>query len=172
MNHVQLSRAQIEFFVDKVVKDYPQELQKYRSPAKREFVLLFLEGVATGLCKNRADPDLLNTVLREKLDKSILVSNKDNKTRKDGRRRQEAKAGIGVEEEEHRSGQEEEEEKKELGRDGPLQWAAAAKLAVLSARLCAAIWASAGAYDAFLLLQWESGAALLLEGCVAAGFSA
>ncbi|RAL47465.1 hypothetical protein DM860_011203 [Cuscuta australis] len=57
MNHVQLSRAQIELLVDKV---------------------------ATGLCKNRADPDLLNTVLREKLDKSILVSNKDNNTRKDG----------------------------------------------------------------------------------------
>ncbi|VFQ94562.1 unnamed protein product [Cuscuta campestris] len=85
LRRVQLSRAQIEFLVDKVVKDYPHELQKYRSPAKSEFVLLFLEGVATGLCKNRADPDLLNTVLREKLDKSILVSNKDNNTRKDGK---------------------------------------------------------------------------------------
>ncbi|RAL45101.1 hypothetical protein DM860_015507 [Cuscuta australis] len=39
---------------------------------------------ATGLCKNRAEPNLLNTVLREKLDKSILGPNKDNNTRKDG----------------------------------------------------------------------------------------
>ncbi|RAL51838.1 hypothetical protein DM860_010556 [Cuscuta australis] len=85
MNPVQLSRAQIELLVDKLLKDYPHELHKYRSLAKREFVLLFLEGVATGLCKNRAEPNLLNTVLREKLKKSIFMSNKDNSTRKDGK---------------------------------------------------------------------------------------
>ncbi|RAL50382.1 hypothetical protein DM860_017663 [Cuscuta australis] len=58
MNRVQLSQAQLELLVDKL---------------------------ATGLCKYKAEPNLLNTVLREKLEKSILMLNKDNNTRKDGK---------------------------------------------------------------------------------------
>ncbi|VFQ85745.1 unnamed protein product [Cuscuta campestris] len=79
---VQLSRAQVEFLVDTMLKKNPLEVQKYRSPTKRELIVGFFQGLAIGLCKNKAIPDLIDTVLREKLEKAIHIPSKDTCTKK------------------------------------------------------------------------------------------
>lgn len=71
-----LSRAQVDILVNTVVKNHPKEVHQYRSSEKRELIIYYLAGVAMGICKHRAEPNMLDAALRAKLDKVTLVMTK------------------------------------------------------------------------------------------------
>ncbi|KAJ8447935.1 hypothetical protein Cgig2_028811 [Carnegiea gigantea] len=73
-----LSHAQIDILVDTVLRNHPKEVHQYRSSEKKELIVFYLAGVAMGICKRKAEPSMLDMVLREKLDEITLVTTKGN----------------------------------------------------------------------------------------------
>ncbi|KAJ8423989.1 hypothetical protein Cgig2_009197 [Carnegiea gigantea] len=71
-----LSRAQVDIVVNTMVKNHLKEVHQYRSLEKRELIIYYLGGVAIGICKRRAEPNMLDTALCVKLDKVTLVTTK------------------------------------------------------------------------------------------------
>ncbi|KAJ8438367.1 hypothetical protein Cgig2_027352 [Carnegiea gigantea] len=55
-----------------------KEVHQYRSSEKKELIVFYLAGVAMGICKRKAEPSMLDMVLREKLDEITLVTTKRN----------------------------------------------------------------------------------------------
>ncbi|KAJ8425842.1 hypothetical protein Cgig2_033937 [Carnegiea gigantea] len=77
-----LSRAQVDILVNTVVKNHPKEVHQYRSSEKRELIIYYLAR-AMGICKHRAEPNMLDAAVRAKLDKVTLVTTK-GKMQKEG----------------------------------------------------------------------------------------
>ncbi|KAJ8432892.1 hypothetical protein Cgig2_014479 [Carnegiea gigantea] len=73
-----LSRTQVDILVDTVQRNHPKEVYQYRSLEKKELIIFYLAGVAMGICKRKAEPSMLDMVLREKLDEITLVTTKGN----------------------------------------------------------------------------------------------
>ncbi|KAJ8445871.1 hypothetical protein Cgig2_000183 [Carnegiea gigantea] len=73
-----LSRAQVDILVDTVLRNHPKEVHQYRSLEKKELIVFYLAGVAMGICKCKAEPSVLDMVLREKLDEITFVTTKGN----------------------------------------------------------------------------------------------
>ncbi|KAJ8434372.1 hypothetical protein Cgig2_031618 [Carnegiea gigantea] len=76
-----LSCAQVDILVDTVLRNHPKEVHQYRSSKKKKLIVFYLAGVvqiAMGICKCKAEPSMLDMVLREKLDEIILVTTKGN----------------------------------------------------------------------------------------------
>ncbi|KAJ8434221.1 hypothetical protein Cgig2_029745 [Carnegiea gigantea] len=73
-----LSHAQVDILVDTVLRNHPKEVHQYRSSEKKELIIFYLAEVAMGICKRKAEPSMLNMVLREKLDEITLVTTKEN----------------------------------------------------------------------------------------------
>ncbi|KAJ8447695.1 hypothetical protein Cgig2_031749 [Carnegiea gigantea] len=61
-----LSRGQVDILVDTVLRNHPKEVHQYGSSEKKELI-------AMGICKCKAEPSMLDMVLREKLDEITLV---------------------------------------------------------------------------------------------------
>ncbi|KAJ8438955.1 hypothetical protein Cgig2_018866 [Carnegiea gigantea] len=80
-----LSRAQVDILVDTVLRNHPKEVHQYRSSEKKELIVFYLSGVAMGICKRKAEPSMLDMVLREKLDEITLVTTKRNVQREETR---------------------------------------------------------------------------------------
>ncbi|KAJ8446992.1 hypothetical protein Cgig2_033561 [Carnegiea gigantea] len=73
-----LSRAQVDILVNTVLRNHPKEVHQYRSSEKKELIVFYLAGLAMGICKCKAEPSMLDMVLREKLDEITLVTIKGN----------------------------------------------------------------------------------------------
>ncbi|KAJ8420688.1 hypothetical protein Cgig2_012582 [Carnegiea gigantea] len=73
-----LSRAQVDILVDTVLRNHPKEVHQYRSLEKKELIVFYLAGMAMGICKRKAEPSMLDMVLREKLDEITLITTKGN----------------------------------------------------------------------------------------------
>ncbi|KAJ8425358.1 hypothetical protein Cgig2_021921 [Carnegiea gigantea] len=82
---VHLSRAQVDILVDTVLRNHSKEVHQYRSSEKKELIVFYLAGVAMGICKRKAEPSMLDMVLREKLDEITLVTTKRNVQREETR---------------------------------------------------------------------------------------
>ncbi|KAJ8436535.1 hypothetical protein Cgig2_026650 [Carnegiea gigantea] len=80
-----LSRAQVDILVDTVLRNRPKEVHQYRSSEKKELIVFYLARVAMGICKLKAEPSMLDMVLREKLDEITLVTTKRNVQREETR---------------------------------------------------------------------------------------
>ncbi|KAJ8435112.1 hypothetical protein Cgig2_001987 [Carnegiea gigantea] len=80
-----LSRAQVYILVDTVLRNHPKEVHQYRSSEKKELIVFYLAGVAMGICKRKAEPSMLDMVLREKLNEITLVTTKRNVQREETR---------------------------------------------------------------------------------------
>ncbi|KAJ8441649.1 hypothetical protein Cgig2_019783 [Carnegiea gigantea] len=63
-----LTRTQVDILVNTVLKSHPKEVHQYRSLETKELIVFCLAGIATGICKCRAEPNILDSVLCEKLD--------------------------------------------------------------------------------------------------------
>ncbi|KAJ8438674.1 hypothetical protein Cgig2_031639 [Carnegiea gigantea] len=72
-----LSRGQVDILVDTVLRNHPKEVHQYRSLEKKELIVFYLAGLAMGICKCKAEPSMLDMVLRE-LDEITLVTTKEN----------------------------------------------------------------------------------------------
>ncbi|KAJ8425574.1 hypothetical protein Cgig2_013920 [Carnegiea gigantea] len=64
----------VNILVNTVLKNHPKEVRQYRSLEKKELIIFYLAGVAMGICKCRAEPNMLDSMLCETLDKIALVS--------------------------------------------------------------------------------------------------
>ncbi|KAJ8432481.1 hypothetical protein Cgig2_012699 [Carnegiea gigantea] len=73
-----LSCTQGDMMVDTILRNHPKEVHQYRSLEKKELIVFYLAEVAMGICKRKAEPSMLDMVLREKLDEITLVTTKRN----------------------------------------------------------------------------------------------